>query len=77
MKYLVLRTCFREACYYRAGDVREVPDSVVQKHPKDFQLAERPDVEADVESNPLVCPECGKECKSQFGLQSHLRIHKT
>lgn len=26
--------------------------------------------------NPLVCDICGKECKSQFGLNSHKRSHK-
>ena len=23
-----------------------------------------------------VCPECGKECKGEFGLQRHMVIHK-
>jgi len=26
--------------------------------------------------NPLVCDVCGKECKNQFGLNSHKRSHK-
>lgn len=26
--------------------------------------------------NPLVCDICGKECKNQFGLNSHKRSHK-
>jgi len=24
----------------------------------------------------LVCPVCGKLCKSKFGLQSHVRVHR-
>ena len=26
--------------------------------------------------NPLACRECGKICKSEFGLRSHMRVHK-
>ena len=27
-------------------------------------------------TNDLVCSVCGKECKSAFGLKSHMRTHK-
>jgi len=27
-------------------------------------------------TNDLVCSVCGKECKSSFGLKSHMRTHK-
>ena len=29
-----------------------------------------------VDSNPLVCPVCGKECKSEAGLKKHMTSHK-
>ena len=32
-----------------------------------------PEIKAD---KSLVCSVCGKECKSAFGLQSHMRTHK-
>ena len=25
--------------------------------------------------NPLACPECGRPCKSEFGLAVHRRVH--
>lgn len=34
-----------------------------------------PEPEPEV-ANDLVCPVCGKECKSPFGLKSHMRKHK-
>ena len=27
-------------------------------------------------TNDLLCSVCGKECKSAFGLKSHMRTHK-
>jgi len=82
MKCLVLRTCFRGACLHKEGEIKEISDSMAQKHTKDFRpLSETPST--GEEGNPikegdnsLVCPECGKPCKSKFGLQSHKRIHK-
>ena len=26
-------------------------------------------------SAPAICPVCGKECKNNFGLRSHMRTH--
>lgn len=28
------------------------------------------------EPAPVICPDCGKECKSEFGLQAHMRACK-
>ena len=34
------------------------------------------DVEAKIKaSNEIICPVCGKACKSQLGLNSHLKTH--
>lgn len=45
---------------------------------------ERPDVEQSslevttsvTDEEPRTCPVCGKLCKSEFGLRSHMRSHK-
>lgn len=34
-----------------------------------------PEKEQD-ETNPLACTVCGKPCKTEFGLKSHMRTHK-
>ena len=87
MKCQVIRTCFRGGSLYKSGEVREVSEEMAQKHPKDFlpigqepePLPEAPKpVSSPVttESNPLVCKVCGRECKSEFGLKAHMRVHK-
>lgn len=37
------------------------------------ETEQAPDLEA---TDALTCPECGKECKGTFGLQSHMRSHQ-
>lgn len=75
-KYLVLRNCFTEECrYFKKGEVVELPESMY-KYEKNFRLVDRSMTEPPPEpKNELVCQVCGKECKSKFGLQSHIRVH--
>lgn len=85
MKYVVLRNCYTEECrYFHKGDIVDLPDSMY-KDVKNFRpLSELeglkfvlPGEEAQTEApKDSVCTECGKECKSAFGLQSHMRSHK-
>ena len=37
---------------------------------------ERPPEPTIKKSDEITCPICGRVCKSQFGLQAHLRSHK-
>lgn len=57
----------------------EVPDWKIEKMASQRQKPE-PLPEATesttVVTNDLVCSVCGKECKSAFGLKSHMRTHK-
>lgn len=63
------------------------PESVPEPEPTPEPEPEpRPEVEPEPSpeapepitkpENELVCSVCGKECKSAFGLKSHVRIHK-
>lgn len=81
MKYLVIRTCFRDACLYKAGEVREISEEMAQKHPKDFQLVGQPPVPSDVPESKsvegaIVCPTCGRKFSHKIALSGHLRTHK-
>jgi hypothetical protein len=43
----------------------------------DEDQSDGPKVVSDVKKeNVLTCEVCGKECKNEFGLQSHMRAHK-
>jgi len=81
--YVALRDCYVGELYRYGGEVYELPDDM-EKSEKNFMLMEgqEPTPEA-VESmaSPIeevvniVCPVCGKECKSSFGLKAHQRVH--
>lgn len=43
---------------------------------KEPEQENRPEPGTDPGEIPLVCPKCGKECKSQIGLSSHMRSCK-
>lgn len=74
MNCFILRNCYVDR-YYEKGEVRDVPDSLVKLHPKNFKRVGVVEEEPQSKS-VLVCPECGKECKSELGMRSHSRIHK-
>lgn len=40
------------------------------------QRAKIEPVKEVAKQTPLICPSCGRECKSDFGLKSHMRSHK-
>ena len=75
MKYICLRNCYVNDRFWHQGEVYELPDDMV-KSEKNFKPV------SDVPESPTspaegnVCPVCGKECKSPFGLKAHTRIHK-
>lgn len=74
MRYHVLRNCYVNDRYYSKGEVKELPEDM-WKSEKNFKpVSDAPESVTSPE-NGLVCPICGKECKSKFGLQSHTRIH--
>ena len=37
--------------------------------------AEQPNISV-TEVGEVICPACGKKCKSDFGLKAHMRSHK-
>ncbi len=51
--------------------VEPEPESVVEPEPMPEATESTPEA-----TNDLVCPVCGKECKSALGLKSHMRTHK-
>ena len=86
MDYLCLRNCVVNDRLWKEGKVYNLPVEM-EKHPKNFRpMGEAPEPPPDApqstiepvksESNPLVCKECGKECKSEFGLKAHMRVHQ-
>jgi len=76
MKYHVLRNCYTRECqYFRKGDTVELPDGMY-KSPKNFKPLRESPPETEPEAKVFTCAECDKECKSAFGLQSHMRSHK-
>ena len=74
MEYLVLRTCYVNDRYFTKGEVKELPDDfpIYEKNFSPVGVQEAP---LELLEDSLVCPVCGKECKSKFGLQSHMRVH--
>ncbi len=56
------------AVLWKEGRTYELPDAM-EKSPKNFQLI-------GGEAEGPVCPECGRECKSEFGLRAHMRKHR-
>ena len=86
MQCICLRNCFPGDRLYKAGKVYEFPDNR-KIEPKNFRAMEQaPELVPEAvqstpepekkETNPLVCSECGKVCASNFGLKSHMRVHK-
>ena len=79
MKFLCLRDCYVNDRFWHQGEVYELPEAM-EKSEKNFKPIEEPIPDAPelptspVESN--ICPVCGKECKSPFGLRAHMRKHK-
>ncbi len=71
MSYLVLRNCYINDKYFAKGQAVKLPEDF-PKSPKNFKLMKHQD--EPVKEN-LTCPKCGKECKSQLGFRSHLRVH--
>ena len=86
MEYICLRNCFVDGRLWKEGKVYDLPDTMNKYHKNFRPVGEAPESELGApqsttepkkeESNPLVCKECGRECKSEFGLKSHLRAHK-
>jgi len=69
----------------RTGRWRELLPAPVEPEPEpEVEVKVEPEPEPEPEAtestpevvNDLVCPICGRECKSSFGLKSHMRIHK-
>ena len=60
-KYLVIRSCFRDASLYKEGQVKELSDEMAQKHPKDFQLIGQ---EPKPRPEPTPLPEAPKPVSS-------------
>jgi hypothetical protein len=84
MKYLCLRDCFVNSRLWREGQTYNLPDTM-KISPKNFKPVKLDDEQEappapeaptpEPPANELVCHVCGKECKSAFGLQSHMRSH--
>lgn len=75
MQYLALRDCFVEDRYHRKGEVYELPDDF-PKYEKNFRLVSSTPESSPAQPSSLVCTVCGRECKSELGLKSHMRAHK-
>jgi len=58
---------------YLKRTIHEVPDEF-GKNEKNFKLMEKPSSEP-IPVEGAVCPDCGKKCKSPFGLMSHQKVH--
>lgn len=59
---------------------KEEPKEPELEEPKEEEPEEEPEEDLVVEDLPEkeeghVCSECGKVCKSAFGLRSHMRVH--
>jgi len=92
MKYICLRNCYVGERLWKAGKTYDLPDNMEKNEKNFSPIGEAPEtlpatpqatpeaVEDKVTTIPptdnLICPDCGKECKSEFGLKSHLRVHK-
>lgn len=60
----------------QVGQTYKVIDTAVEKV-KNTSTEATTDVEEKIEvNNELICPVCGKACKSQLGLNSHLKTHQ-
>ena len=46
-----------------------------QKEPEKPASETAPTLSQNAQDNKLACPECGKVCKSSFGLRSHIRFN--
>ena len=64
---------------YQAGTVVDISPEVANRWcghglaMEDKSMDGAPEVKS---TGSLVCPVCGRECKSDFGLKSHMRTHK-
>ncbi len=74
MPYLVLRDCYVGEMFRAKGSTVELPDAL-EKSEKNFKLIGASAEDAP-EAGPNICPTCGKECASAFGLKSHMRVHQ-
>ena len=84
MKYTCLRDCFVRDRLWLDGKVYDLPTDF-PIYEKNFKLADKPETQElspdATESTPEVveeniCPICLRICKSAFGLESHMRVHK-
>ncbi len=73
MKYRCLRACYVEDRLFAKGESYDLPDAF-PKYEKNFELMGEP--ESTSPTSNLVCTECGRECKSELGLKSHMRTHQ-
>ena len=71
MQYRCLRACFVNDRLFAEVESYERPDAF-PKYEKNF----KPMGEPDSTSPAQVCTECGRECKSELGLKSHMRSHQ-
>lgn len=76
MQYICLRDCFVNDRLHSKGEVYELPDDF-PKSEKNFKLLSgAPESTTDPTEGSLACQVCGRGCKGEFGLQSHMRTHK-
>jgi len=61
-----------------SGRLTIVPEPEKVKTQAEINQEKIKATQSDVEKIPagFPCPECGKICKSKFGLGSHMRMHK-
>ena len=83
MKYRVLRSCFVNGQIYLKDEVHEIPDSM--RESTKFQplgevvepTPDAPETQREPKPGEFLCSDCGRVCKSAFGLQSHMRAHQS
>ena len=61
---------------YEKPVIQVIEEPVIQ--PKEEQVIKIDELTEPLpkEVTDILCPECGKECKSELGLSAHMRVHK-
>ena len=57
-------------------DQMELHKKALAKYINRGYTTEKPVLSSPESADKLVCPVCGKEVKSEFGLRSHMKTHK-
>ena len=69
---IICEKCLKDAALAieNGGTAAEVKESKA-----DVPLFHHPEQNEKAQEGKIICPVCGKECKNQLGLNSHMKTH--